>query len=776
MPEPVGMSGPGRAGKQMAGARGRAGGPHAAPIAAAERSYDFSADESSVGQALRSARAKIRRHRVPIAIVVALALLVALVATLLATPLYEAEASVQIRQAADNVLGEDLDSDRALRASSLDAERFLNSQLEILRSRGLAERVVRKLDLAADPGFAQEMGMAAPSLAPGMMAEATATAIVQERTTAILSRDTDIARITVASADRALAAKIANAFAEELIAANLQRDFDSAAYARTFIAGQLEDARADLEKSERALNDYARQARLIRLDDAGAAEGTVRNTSVTVGNLAMLNEAATAAGAERAAAEARWQAERAQPLLSSQAVLSNPTVQALMTRRSQLDAELQAQRLRYVDEHPAIRELQRQLEVTQAQLQQTATQIRNATRTQYLAAQLAEDRLREQVGNQEQATLAEQDRTVRYNTLAREADTNRALYDGLLQRSRQLNAAAGIAASNIAIIDRARPPSLPSSPNLLHNLLVGLAAGLLLAAVLVFVREHLDEIIRIPEDVEAKSGLPLLGVIPAASGDLVQELADPCSFVGEAYASLRGLVLHASPLGLPQILMITSARPAEGKTTTSYALAAGLARMGRHVILVDADMRRPSAHQIAGTGNETGLSSVLTDLATLEEVIRPLDVAGLSILTAGPTLSNAGELLATPRFAALLEQLAGTFDAVIVDSPPVLGLADAPAIAALADAVILVVEADVARRRTVRNALARLRQVQAVVLGATLTKFDADAAAHSNSAYGNLDYYRYPAYGGEPDALNAARLGSRWELPWTRSRGERRRA
>ena len=265
-----------------------------------------------------------------------------------------------------------------------------------------------------------------------------------------------------------------------------------------------------------------------------------------------------------------------------------------------------------------------------------------------------------------------------------------------------------------------------------------------LAAFAVFLRDQFDDRIRVPEDVEGKIHLPLLGVIPRAVGQTpMVALEDPKSPVSEGYNSLRGSLLYSTPDGLPKIIVVTSAQATEGKTTTSRAIAQSLARLGKHTILVDADMRRPSVHHVSGVKNGRGLADLLVSRDPAASAIVASGLPNLDLITAGPLPADPTELLASPRIAQLLESLAASYDVVIVDSPPVLGLADAPMLAALADGTVLVIEADRARRGNLKSALRRLKALDPVLLGAVLTKFDAAKGGNSYSSYYGEDYYSY---------------------------------
>ena len=697
--------------------------------------------DRGVGPLLRHALAAVRRNIWLIAAIMVLAVVAAVILTMLQTPRYTAMATVEINEQAAQVLGEDLAAE--VDTYNWDTELFLNTQMEILKSRALAERVVERLDLASSERFFD--AMEAPDLVerPESERHSSVVAMVRDNFRVELPSRTRIAELYFTSTDPGLSADVANAFATEFIQANLQRKFDSSAYARSFVAEQLEEARARLESSERDLNAYAREAGLIRTRDPSNEDAAIAG-SMTAASLMQLNQAANAARAARIEAEARWNAENAQPLFSSQSVLASPTVQTLMSRRAELQADLNAAQRRYLQDHPTVVRLQTELEAVQTSLTRAANEVRTSIRANYQAAAAAEQRLESQVNTLQGATLAEQDRSVRYNTLAREADTNRSLYDGLLQRYRTLNAAAGITASNIAIVDEADSPNLPSSPNLPRNVAMALLLGAALAGGIVFLRDQMDDRLRIPEDVESKINLPLLGVIPqVAGGEPATLLDDPKSPLSESYNSLRTALLHSTREGLPRLLLVTSAQASEGKTTTSFAIARSFARVGKRVLLIDADLRRPAVHKIARVSNKTGLSTLLVGEAMLSDVVVSTSLDGLNVLTSGPVPPSPAELLSSPRMAALLEQVEARYDFVVVDSAPILGLADSTELAALVDGVALVIEADRSRGGQLKGALRRLRAANPTLVGAVLTKYDPAKSGNSYASYYGYDYYRY---------------------------------
>lgn len=706
------------------------------------------AGENPFSANLRYMASVLRRHMWLFFAIVGAILALVLAATMLSTPFFTATTTVQINDQRDEVLGKELDAGSNNDPTGWDTDRFLNTQVDILKSRALATRVANALNLFDNPRFlsAMQSSQGDEKLTEQVKREEVIT-LLQRHLDIDLPRSTRIARIDFSSTDPGLSAQIANTFADEFIRANLQRRFDSSSYARTFVSEQLEEARRELEKSEQELNAYARSAGLIRTRDAFTVDASRPVAgSVTASSLLQVNEAANDAQARRVEAEARWRAEVATPLLSSRTVLANPTVQELMTRRAKARADLESARERYLPDHPAIANLASELDAIDGQLTATATQVRNSVRAEYEAARTAEVQLAGQVGQLRGDTLLEQDRAVRYNTLARQADTARTIYDGLLQRYRELTASAGIASSNLAIIDRADPPLEPSSPILPLNLALGLMVGLAVALVSVFIRDQLDDVIHVPEDVEERLGMALLGVVPESEIDPVAELANPKSSIAEAYNSLRGSLLYATRSGLPKVIAVTSAAANEGKTTTSHAIAGGFARLGLRALLIDADLRRPAAHIGARLPNKRGLTDLLTSQDALESaVVRSEE--GFDLLPSGPPPPSPAELISSPRMAQLLELASAAYDVVVVDCPPVLGIADAPIIAALADGTIFVIEADRGRSGQLRAALRRLKSHDPLILGAVLAKFDPDKAGNRYSSYYGYDYYRYEGEG-----------------------------
>jgi succinoglycan biosynthesis transport protein ExoP len=354
-----------------------------------------------------------------------------------------------------------------------------------------------------------------------------------------------------------------------------------------------------------------------------------------------------------------------------------------------------------------------------------------------------------------------QKKSVRYGILQREVETNRNLYNNLLQRLKEVDVASGVGTNNIFIVERALAPESPSHPRVLFILAGSLVLGLAIGFGGANLIELLDDRIRTPDEAEKASGMPILGLIPKSPFDdgLLVELANPRSGVGEAYRSLATSLQFSSETGLPRTIVVTSAEAQEGKSSTSVALARHFAVTGKRVLIIDADLRRPSLHIKLGQNNAVGLTNCLTGMTTLPEVVQPTEIPNLWFMASGPLPPNAADILAGTHVFSLISLGLETYDLIIFDSPPMLGLADAQLLGAAASATVVVVGAGDARRSILRGALRRLQMARAQTIGLVLTKFNA-----STSGYG----YGYGYSGGyDPveEQAESARPAKKWMLP-----------
>lgn len=665
--------------------------------------------------------------------------------TLLMTPIYKAATTVQIEREATKVL--DMQDVQPVE-QAMEAERFMRTQIDLIMSRSLAIRVADKLGLIRDDSFLQRMRIK-PAVGDFTVEEARDIRRNQVLQTLLKNlsvesnRSSRIVQINFQSPDSALAAKLANSFAENYIGANLDRRFESTAYARDFLERRLAQTKARLEESERQTIAYSGQQQLI---DASEGEGTqVRGPrSLTTANLVQLNSAYSTARAERLEAEERWDQARRGNVFSQPEVLANQAILLLTQKRAELSAEYQEKGKVFKADYPTMMSLAAQITELDNQIKREAGNIRSSIQTAYAVARQQEDSLARDVRRLKAATLDEQNRSIRFNILRREADTNRVLYDALLQRYKEIGLAGGVVANNLSIVDRAEPPTTASSPKTSINLALALLGGLLLGLLLAIGRERFDDTVRTPDDLREKIGLPLVGVVPVLPNNTTpaEALADIRSDMSEAYYSIRTSLQFTTSHGVPPTLLVTSSTQSEGKSTTATAIAMSFARIGSRVLIIDGDLRKPSLHRVFALPNEKGFSNVLAGQLPLEEAIQQAETTGLSFLSSGPLPPNPGELLAGPSFGLTLAKASTLFDLVVIDGPPVMGLADAPMIAAIAGGTVFVIEAGRTHRGQAKVAVNRLRETHAHLLGAILTKLDRRTSAYGTD-YSYAYSYRY---------------------------------
>lgn len=680
----------------------------------------------------------ILRWKWVIAGIIGAALLFGLIATLLTTPQFTAKSRIEISRDQKNITKVDgLDA----RDAGRDQE-FYQTQYALLASRTLAERVVRDQKLADGTAFFEAHGTAPPSSgaagAAGLQMSSAAREQREKQATDLLLRHIGISPVrgsslidvTYSSASSDLSTRIANSWVRQFVAASIDRRFSSTADARTFLEKQLTDLRAKLEQSERDLVNYATEKSIVTLSKTQGADGkTQTERTLASSNLEALNDALSKATADRIAAQSRSGTGNGG---ASSESLSDATISTLRQRRAETASEYAKLMVQFEPGYPAARALDQQVRTLDAAIAREEQRVTGARSAEYSEATKRERVLGERVAELKSRLDVQQRDSIQYNIYQREVDTNRQLYEALLQRYKEIGV-AGVDANNISIVDPARKPEGPSAPNLLLNMALALLVGLGLAAAATFVLDQIDEGVREPEQIARQLGIPLLGGVPDVDGDPNVMLNDTKSVVSEAYLSIRSNLAFSTDHGVPKTFMITSTRPAEGKSTTSLAIATVLHRTGKKVLLIDGDMRSPSMHELLAMKNVAGLSNVLAGENDWQKLLVKAPSIGLALMTAGPTPPNAAELLSSDRIGLLVRQALEHYDHVIVDSPPILGLADAPLLARAVEGCVLVVEAEGVPIRGIKSALARLQAVQAHIFGAVLTKV---AQRHSGYGYG----------------------------------------
>jgi capsular exopolysaccharide synthesis family protein len=687
---------------------------------------------------------------------IAACVLLGLVVTLLMTPQYTATTTIEISREADNV-----SNFRGVEDTGRPDPEFYQTQYGLLESRALSERVATQLRLVDDQKFFQMFGVSSKSpdfqLVNGRY-PASGRSARQRVAGAVLRANLDIAPtrlsqlvdIKFTSPDPALSARVANAWADNFIQTNLERKIQATSYGRNLLQQQLAQFKEKLDESQRQLVGYASAQRIINLPGQTGDGKTTSERSIVADDLAALNAVLSQATAARIQAEARYQ--QAGAAGASTEALSNPAINNLRQRRAELAADYSKLMTQFEPGYPAAKAIKSQIDQLDRSITREESRVSGSLQADYREAQERERALQARVDQLKNSYLDLRRRSIQYNIYQQEVDTNRALYDGLLQRFKEIGVAGGVGINNVAVVDPADVPQAPSSPRLFINLLLSLLAGLGIGALAAYALEQIDEAIADPAEVERRLGLPLLGSVPKLdSGTPKDALLDRKSDLFDAYLAVQTNLAFTTEHGVPRSFAVTSTRPSEGKSTTALSLATTLARAHLKVILVDGDMRSPSVHHLGGVDHDYGLSNFLSGQDDIEAMIFPMTDLGFAAMSAGPIPPNAAELLTGNRLQHLIDRLLQTYDHVVVDSPPVMGLADAPLIASRVEGVIYAVESHGIRSSLVKTALSRLASANARVIGGVLTKFEA-RKAH----YGYGYEYGY-GYGRQEGGAKAAR-------------------
>lgn len=661
------------------------------------------------------------------------------VATLLAaaawasfqTPLYRATATLELNPDPSQVVQTEGDQPRDKAQADRD---FLALQIGLIKSRSLAEQVARALNLGRDKAFLghdPEPGHTAADAVGPLMDSFSASGTASDR----------IMEVSFVHADPNVAARVANAFADQAIESNFDRAFEATARSRQFLQKRLDATRRELEGSERALIEYARQAKIINVVAGDQpTSGDSAGGTLVASNLVALNQQLADAQNARIVAQQKY----AQASSAAQAArASDSTVQSLQQQRAQLQAEYDQKLQTFQPDYPDMRALRARITGLDSQIAASGSRASSAVvgslRGDMIAAQNRERALQERINQLQSKFLDLNDRGVKYTILKRSVDANRSLYNALLQQLGVENSSA-TRTSSIAVVDKAEPPAAPFSPNIPRTMILGLLAGLVLGSAGAFGAERFYDRINTPEDAKLLN-LALLGVIPlAGKGAALDELiADPRSPVSEAFHSTRAALQYSTAGGMPKSILVTSSRPGEGKTSCTIALAADLVSIGKRILVVDTDLRKPALR-----GDSQGLTGILAGKVGLQDALVPSDSPDLWLLPAGRLPPNPTALLTGSMMADLIRRLEQEFDAVIVDGPPVMGFADAPLLGAVTAATILVVESGSTSRAVATEALNRLASTGTEVIGTILNKYDRKANGFSYSSYGYYDY----KYGG----------------------------
>jgi capsular exopolysaccharide synthesis family protein len=578
-----------------------------------------------------------------------------------------------------------------------------------------------------------------------------------------LSPNTRIIEVHYRSPDPQMAATVVNTLMQTYVENNFKARFESTMQASDWLQKQLVDLQMKVETSQEKLVRYQKEHEIL---------GTDEKQNIITEKLDELNKQLTDAESDRMNKEALYrliESGDADAIASSAGGLDDggsggpQTASSLLETLRAKDADLKIQiadlSTQFGPSYPKLAQLNNQLKEIETQTQAEMKKIASKVRGQYTTALRREGMLHDALEKQKQEANRLNESAITYSLLKRDVDTNRQLYEGLLQKMKEAGVSAGLKSNNFRIVDSARPPLAPIEPNVPRNLMFAVVLGSALGVGLAFLLEGLDNTVRTTEQARMVSGLASLGMIPlgsksaregpnpkrlviASSKEAVELVTQvrPQSQMAESYRALRTSLLLSNLGSPPKVIMVTSALPQEGKSTTSINAAVVLAQKGVRVLLIDADLRRPSVHKTLGMGPRSGLSNVLTGSTTLDQAITHSPILpNLFVLPAGTPPPNPAELLASANMRDVLAELRGQYDHIVIDTPPSLSVTDAVVLSPRADAVLLVIRSGQTTKQALRRSRDILMQVNAKVVGVLLNAVDLSSP----------DYYYYYEYQGK---------------------------
>jgi capsular exopolysaccharide synthesis family protein len=672
-------------------------------------------------------------------------------------PVYEATARVEVdRESQNNMQFQD----QTEYDDYIDAEDYIETQTKILQSETLALQTIKSMDLGRYPEF----GGGANSLNFAQGSAGTKRPAILGAFLGALSvkrvPNSNLVEVTFDAQDPQLAAQVANAHVQNYIEQNFRSKYDATTQASTWLSSELEELRLKVEKSEDARIAYQRANQIWQIDE---------KQDITTQKLADLSKAVTDAQTALAEKEALYRMAQSGNVDALPAARDGGVIQDLLKRKSDLDQQYADAVNQYGPNYPKVQRLAAQQQEVNDDLAGARKTVSQGIQEEYNAARSHVQLLQDALDKQKADTNDLAEKLVQFNILQHDADSNKQLYDGLLQKLKEAGITAGLRSSNIRVVDQALVPTSPIRPQKARNILLAFLVGLVGGVGLAIFREYLDNTVKSPDDIETLTGLPSLAVVPSlpgfnghhgrlpalahgsttpsASGPSVELLSymQPKSQISEAFRALRTSLLLSQAEHPPQVILVTSALPREGKTTAAVNLAVTLAQLGDRTLLMDSDLRKPGVRRALNLtgGKEGGLSSYLAGVSSLDEVITPHPaINNLSALTTGPVPPSPADLLSSHRMREAITELRRRYKFIVIDSPPVMAATDAVILSALTDGVLLVVRSG----QTPKEAFTRTRDLLSAVrcrlLGVVLNAVDSTAPDY----YYSYRYYPY-AYG-----------------------------
>jgi polysaccharide biosynthesis transport protein len=698
----------------------------------------------------------IRKHQWLVLTFLLTVVTVVTIASFKMKPVYVATARVEVDKEAQNeVPFQDANSYDEF----VDMDNYLETQTKILQSETLALQTIRSLDLGKYPefggsstplNFGQGSGSKRPAILGAFLGSLTVKRVPNSR----------LIEVSFDAQDPQLAARIVNSHLENFIESNFRSKYDATTQASNWLSGELEELRIKVEKSEDARLAYERQNQIWQIDE---------KQDITTQKLGDLSKAVTEAQTALAEREALYRMATSGNVDSLPAARDNPVVQDLLKKKSDLDQQYADAVALYGPNYPKVQRLIDQQKKADEDLQNARKSVVDSVTEDYNTARNHVALLQEDLDRQKAEANDMEEKLVQYHILQHDAEANKQLYDGLLQKLKEAGITAGLRSSNIRVVDPALVPASPARPQKARNILLGFLVGLVGGIGLAIFREYLDNTVKSPDDIESLTGLPSLAVVPSlpglngqngklsrlagetarqvAAGPRIELLSyvQPKSQISEAFRALRTSLLLSQAEHPPQAILVTSALPREGKTTAAVNLAVTLAQLGDRTLLVDSDLRKPGIRRALNltTGKDAGLSSYLAGVCTLDEImITHPTINNLSVLTTGPIPPSPADLLSSHRMQDAISEFRRRFKFVVIDSPPIMAATDAVIISSLTDGVLLVVRSGETPKEAFTRARDLLAGVKSRLLGVVLNAVDSSAPDY----YYSYRYYPY-AYG-----------------------------
>jgi len=698
----------------------------------------------------------LRKHQWLILTFLVTVVTVVTIASFKMKPVYQAAARVEVDRESQSVLP--FQGPTASYDEVVDMENYLETQAKILQSETLALQTIKSMDLGRYPEFGGvanslvwthgKSSQARPAILGAFLGRLSVRRVPNSR----------LIEVGFEAEDPQLASQVVNAHLQNFIEQNFRSKYDATTQASSWLSGELEELRIKVEKSEDARIAYERQNQIWRTNE---------KQDITTDKLGDLNKAVTEAQTQLAEKEALYRMATSGNVDALPAAQANPVIQELLRHRSELNEQYLIALDQYGPNYPKVLRLAAQQKEVAENLDRARKTLIQAVEQDYNTSQNRVELLQQNLDRQKAEANDMAEKLVQYQILQHDADSNKQLYDGLLQKLKEAGITAGLKSSNIRVVDPALTPSSPSRPQRARNILLAILVGLVGGVGLALFREYLDNTIKSPDDVESIAGLPSLAVVPSlpglngnysrrakgdaalqsASGPHVELLSyvQPKSQISEAFRALRTSLLLSQADHPPQVILVTSALPREGKTTAAVNLAVTLAQLGDRTLLMDSDLRKPGVRRALNLtiGKEVGLSSYLAGVSTLDEVLYPHPtISNLEALTTGPVPPSPADLLSSHRMREAIAELRLRFKFIVIDSPPVMAATDAVILSALTDGVLLVVRSG----ETPKEAFSRTRDllvaVKSRLLGVVLNAVDSSAPDY----YYSYRYYPY-AYG-----------------------------